>query len=258
MRNPIFDNSQDFSTAKNVTMGAINNVSLEERWEIETPLFIDAILRALPPDVSTVLDYGCGVGRLSLELLRARPSLKVIGVDESPAQLNFARQFVNNPRFTAIHPHELNEKADAALLIYVLQHCPAIEIRDLLKRLHSFLKPGALMFYCSSDIRMTISEIFKFFDDRPLGVHLGREVERLFIEEKDLFTQQELRSNSVLRAMISAENQDGSPVSEGIPHPARIYRRKEVAAPYYTLPLKDVSVEELTRGTADKAPRVGA
>jgi len=101
--------------------------STEARWETETPALASlagAVLR-LGPD-SRVLDYGCGIGRLPRALIE-RFGCRVTGVDISARMRALAPDYVRSDRFEVITPAALfdwGEGAfDAALAIWVLQHC---------------------------------------------------------------------------------------------------------------------------------------
>lgn len=95
-----------------------------------------------------VLDFGCGVGRLSLALA-TRADL-VLGVDISPAHLELARQRavktgVSNVAFQAIDaPADLDRLSgfDLIVSLIVLQHNPPPVMAALLDRLLGALAPG--------------------------------------------------------------------------------------------------------------------
>src|SRR6185503_7519527 len=101
--------------------------STQERWETETPALASlagAVLK-LTPD-SRVLDYGCGIGRLSKALIE-RFGCRVTGVDISAPMRALAPDYVRSHRFEAITPAALFDRGegafDAGLAIWVLQHC---------------------------------------------------------------------------------------------------------------------------------------
>lgn len=122
----------------------------DERWESETPYLADAIQNALAITADTVLiDYGCGIGRMAKELIR-RHGCRVIGVDISNNMRILAPNYVQSSRFLACSPEMLdmllarNFVADAAISIWVLQHClrPAEDI----DRIYRSLAPGSGLF----------------------------------------------------------------------------------------------------------------
>jgi SAM-dependent methyltransferase len=85
-----------------------------------------------------VIDYGCGIGRLAKEMIE-RFGCTVIGVDISANMRGLAASYVGSDRFFACAPEMLDQlvargiRADAAISIWVLQHCfaPAQDIERL-------------------------------------------------------------------------------------------------------------------------------
>ncbi len=213
-----------FAQSQEHVVGACNGHTAAERWAGETEPFARAIARVLANAATSplVVDYGCGCGRLAKELLRQRPECFVLGIDTSAEQRALADEYVASNRFEAAVPASLNDgegTADLVYSVYVLQHVPAIELRDVLRRIHRVLKPRGLFAYCGSDYRLAVSAR-GFFDDRFLGVDVRQEIERLFVEERDLF---DLSGESqLIRDMITA---DGCPPGS-IAHPAKVYRKR--------------------------------
>lgn len=103
----------------------------ERRWRVETPWLVDLAFRKLEISAgSVVLDYGCGIGRLAKGLIN-KFGCKVVGVDISANMRALAVHYVGSPKFTAIPPEHLRDhRFDAALAVWVLQHCadPASDI----------------------------------------------------------------------------------------------------------------------------------
>ena len=92
----------------------------------------------------TVLDAGCGTGRVTLLLLERLPRGRVIAVDAAPSMVEAAREALGE-RATVVHSDltelELDETVDAAfsnaVFHWVLDH------ERLFERLHAVLRPGA-------------------------------------------------------------------------------------------------------------------
>lgn len=202
---------------KHAVVGDCNGMSMQERYELETPLFADAILSYVKHH-SQILDYGCGVGRLAKEILR-RKEVYVDGVDDSAEMRNLAESSTLSSRFNVLEPHQLEGHYDLIYCVYVLQHVPAIEIREILSRIYNHLADDGVFVYCSSDYRMAIRfDNPGFFDDRFLGVNLRAEVERFFTKKGELFSEETIMKNPVLDKMI--KGRDG-----GLPHPALVYTK---------------------------------
>jgi len=109
----------------------------------------------ITPD-SLLLDYGCGIGRMSHELIK-RHNCRIVGVDISPSMRALSVIYTRTNRFMSCS-HEMLEglvarglRFDAALPIWVLQHCaaPAQDIA-LIK---AALKPGGDLFAVNGNVR---------------------------------------------------------------------------------------------------------
>lgn len=104
------------------------------RWTEETAYLAPLIQSKFSlTSESLILDYGCGVGRLSKALIELT-GCSVVGVDISANMRTFANRYVNSPRFTAMSPEMLSILVrkhlllfDEAISIWVLQHCAKVE-----------------------------------------------------------------------------------------------------------------------------------
>jgi ADP-heptose:LPS heptosyltransferase/ubiquinone/menaquinone biosynthesis C-methylase UbiE len=216
---------------KHEVVGDCNGFTMQQRWEAETPAFAKSILKQIKGPLDhkiRILDYGCGVGRLAKEVLTQEINCEVVGVDASSEMMQKAVDYVGNVNFTTSNPQDLGDKRfDLVYCVYVLQHCPSIEIRDVLYRIYHHLKDDGVFVYCSSDYRMCIRfDGQGFFDDRFLGVNLREEIGRLFEEVSPLFTESDFKDNPVLKKMITGC--DG-----GLEHPAFVYKKKKITGQYF-------------------------
>lgn len=203
-------------------VGKCNGFTAAERWEHETPLFAEYILKHLKDDQSVILDYGCGVGRIAKEILKQKAGVRIIGVDTSEHELKLAREYVDSDRFMTMLPHELDRTVDLAYCIYVLQHVPAVEMRTILERIHYYLNDHGAFIQCSSNYRMAMRfDEPVFYDDRHLGVDINTEISRFFQPKGDLFPETVLNKSHIIRGIITGAN-------GGIPHPAFVYQKKQV------------------------------
>jgi trans-aconitate 2-methyltransferase len=94
----------------------------------------------------TVLDAGCGSGRVTRLLLERLPQGRVIGVDTSPSMIEKARDALDDRAeflVSDLVDLELPEPVDAvfsnATLHWILDH------RRLFERLHAALRPGGVL-----------------------------------------------------------------------------------------------------------------
>jgi len=61
-------------------------------WHGEIVTRVGGIARKVAPGAETILDVGCGTGRLLADLAAMRPDATLIGVDPAPAMVEAARQ----------------------------------------------------------------------------------------------------------------------------------------------------------------------
>jgi SAM-dependent methyltransferase len=105
-------------------------LTTNQRWESETPYLVDLILSNFEiNENSLVLDYGCGIGRISKELI-LKTGCRIVGVDISSGMRSFSATYVDNDKFLSCSPEMLrvliyNSKLefDYAISIWTLQHC---------------------------------------------------------------------------------------------------------------------------------------
>ena len=128
-----------------------------DRWENETPYLADLIAEefSITAD-SLLLDYGCGIGRMSHELIK-RHNCRIVGVDISPSMRALSVVYTRTDRFMSCS-HEMLEglvarglRFDAALAIWVLQHC-ATPAQDM-ARIRAALKPGGDLYAVNGNVR---------------------------------------------------------------------------------------------------------
>lgn len=154
--NPAVFHVNDLAQAMSIILTPEGSTTAD-RWEKETPYLADLIAEqfALQPD-SLVLDYGCGIGRLAHELIR-RHNCRVVGVDISPSMRALSVIYTRSDRFMSCSQDMLDgliargTAFDAALAIWVLQHCaaPALDMA----RIKSALRPGGGLFVANGNVR---------------------------------------------------------------------------------------------------------
>jgi len=115
-------------------------LTTDQRWEQETAWLEERVKF----DPGLVIDYGCGVGRMSKVIDKQNP---VLGVDISPTMRNLAPDYVAKPEFGVTHPFFLRNMVDAGLRavgglsVWCLQHCLDLEYDCQL--IYDALIPGA-------------------------------------------------------------------------------------------------------------------
>jgi len=142
-RPEVFD-ATDEESARAIILTPTVGLTTEQRWAVETPYLATRIAELLDLDApDTIIDFGCGIGRLSKALIEAT-GCSVVGVDISAQMRGMAAGYVDSPRFRAVSPDELDHmvrngwRADAAFACWVLQHCPDAEgeVRRIVGALH--------------------------------------------------------------------------------------------------------------------------
>jgi SAM-dependent methyltransferase len=122
----------DLEHAKAIILTPEGGLTTDQRWETETKYLASAIGEAFGLDNnSLVLDYGCGIGRMSKALIE-RYDCKVIGVDISTAMRQLAPGYATTDSFSVVSPGILRTlianglRVDFGIAIWVLQHCPGV------------------------------------------------------------------------------------------------------------------------------------
>ncbi len=102
----------------------------------------------------TVLDAGCGSGRVTLLLLDRLPRGRVVAVDSSESMVEHAREALDGERVTVFRADlaelELDEPVDAVFSNAVFHWIPDHD--RLFERMHAALRPGGrLMAQCGAE-----------------------------------------------------------------------------------------------------------
>ena len=111
------------------------------------PLDRERLTRLLPRD-AVILDYGCGQGRLSGELVELG-YVNVLGIDSSPEMIRIAREEVPDAGFVENDGEHLpcgDATLDAVLLFAVLTCIASDDAqKNLLREFKRILRPGGLL-----------------------------------------------------------------------------------------------------------------
>ncbi|MGE0606570.1 MAG: class I SAM-dependent methyltransferase [Pirellulales bacterium] len=130
--------------------------------ELYTDEYQDQILREVLGDIKlapgqTILDYGCGVGRMTRALLRR--GVIVVAADVSPAMLDYCRQYcVGLDGLRTVQtdgwgcPEIDDASIDGAVSFYCFQHMPTFRmVTTVLRDVHRVLKSGGWFVLHSTD-----------------------------------------------------------------------------------------------------------
>lgn len=149
-----------FEHAKHVVLTSDPNDP--EKFQRETNFLVDTIKAQdfiSLTENSTVLDFGCGMGRVAKELIKTF-NCKVIGLDISPSMLQYAKLYAASlTKFEGTQQYSVPESVDIALSILVLQHAenPAKEIDNII----SVLKPGGIFILLNENKRFVPGDVDK-------------------------------------------------------------------------------------------------
>lgn len=89
-------------------------------------------------DFDSVLDVGCGFGRIGELVLRLRPGVEYVGLDISPHQLAGARRRLPGATFIEADVRSLPDvSADLVLAIEVLMHQPPGDVLSVVQALRA-------------------------------------------------------------------------------------------------------------------------
>ncbi len=131
--------------------------STEDRWAVETQATVALAAPFLPLGPNDVmLDYGCGIGRLSKAFIE-RFGCRVIGVDISPEMRRLAHDYVASPLFSIFSREAFlgqvraGLRVSGAVCVWVLQHCqnPAVDLSVI----RDALRPEARLFVINNTFR---------------------------------------------------------------------------------------------------------
>lgn len=147
-----------FDQAKHVVL--TSDPSNPNKFDNETNYLVEKIADAISiKDTDTVLDFGCGMGRVSKKLIE-QFNCNVIGMDISDSMKTFATLYISSPRKfkTTVQPPEANS-IDVAMAILVLQHVenPKQEIENIVNS----LKPNGYFILLNEDNRLVPSDVDK-------------------------------------------------------------------------------------------------
>lgn len=151
----IFD-VDTFEHAKHVVLTTDPNNP--DKFQKETKFLVDSIQSyMILTDTSTVLDFGCGMGRVAKEMI-TRFNCKIFGLDISPSMLMFAKLYTANMnKFLGTHSYTESNSIDMAMSILALQHSenPQEEIDNIV----TVLKPNGIFVLLNEEKRFVPSEI---------------------------------------------------------------------------------------------------
>lgn len=166
-----------------------------ERWERETKYMLNLFKDGLGDlNGKIILDFGCGIGRLSKVLLE-KFDCHVLGVDISSSMRKLSLEYVRDDRFSVLSyelfcklVREGKLKVDIGLAVYVLQHVydPEHDIEILGKALREKIFILNLIHRAIPviDSETGVSK-FCMYEKHEAKDDVGKLLEKQFITEKE-------------------------------------------------------------------------
>ena len=139
------------------------------------PLDLKLLAQHIAPD-ATILDYGCGQGRLCGELQKAGYG-KVVGVDFSEAMIQRAREALPGIEFAVLDASGLTlpaQSVDCALLFAVLTCIPDdASQRAVVEQLERVLKPGGVVYLSDYLLQSDARSVERYQRNAAQGENFG-------------------------------------------------------------------------------------
>lgn len=122
----------------------------EREWYIEQPSIDEAIIHLKPGAI--ILDVGCGSGKPIAAYLIDK-GFEVYGLDISPKLIQYAKSVIPEKKLFLADICEFTTDIhfDAIICWFTLFHIHADHHFDVLKKLHSFLKPDGVLLITFAD-----------------------------------------------------------------------------------------------------------
>ena len=176
-----------------------------DTWGINYVSTIEHLLERLGRhEFRSIVDIGCGDGRLTREIAAAFPGREVLGVDYSARAIGLAQAMnadvaASFMRLDITAPHDVG-RHDIAMLVEVLEHVPPDAAPAFLRGVHRLLRPGGTLIVTVPHSNRPVYEThYRHFDGAALADALG---EQFTVAEMMPFERQSL-SRRVLDGLLA-------------------------------------------------------
>lgn len=163
-----FFDPKNLDHAKHIILTSENSTS-EERWIKETEWTIKTIDAFMNLDSdSLVLDWGCGIGRISKPIIE-KYGCNVVGVDLQSQMLSYAKEYVNSDLFHTI----LRDNIFTELIKYKFTHviaCWVFQHSNMLQYeipvIYNSMKMDSQIFLIELNKKAIPNKAGGFYDDK--------------------------------------------------------------------------------------------
>lgn len=150
-------------------------------WSYEYLALLEKVTKTvLSLEPKSVLDFGCGDGRLTLQLLQLSKHIKVVGVDISDRALMFAKAFCGNSERVAFYrsiseiPHNLLP-FDVVIAMEVLEHIHPDNLPNVVEQIWKVLRLDSWFIVSVPTINVPLNpKHYQHFSLDSLQVALGK------------------------------------------------------------------------------------
>jgi SAM-dependent methyltransferase len=147
-------------------------------WGLDYISYMEHVVRLVARHApASILDVGCGDGRLLDWLRRARPELAAgyTGVDTSEPAIALARVLNGSDRFRAEDVAKVEGRFDALLLVEVLEHIPDGAVVPFLEHLRARVAPGGVLIVSVPSANVPVNpKHYRHYDPPSLEDALAR------------------------------------------------------------------------------------
>ena len=172
--------------------------SFVDTWGINYVSTIEYILERLGNcNFSSVVDVGCGDGRLTREIAKRFPGKSILGVDYSARAINLAVAMNMDIRDIMFMACDITQpwaegKRDVAVLMEVLEHIPLQQGDMFIAGVHNLLHPGGTLLLTVPHVNKPVEyKHFRHFSSTSLcdALQSHFDIAEVVPFERDFFTR---------------------------------------------------------------------
>lgn len=174
------------------------------QWSMMYMSYINFVRdQVLLSDARTILDVGCGDGRMVYELEKKDPERHYIGIDISERALQFARGFTKKSTFEVfdIISAPRPEQFDACTYIETIEHIEPSLIKTMVANIAASLKPGGTMYLTTPTTNIpTADKHYQHFTRQIIEDYIG---EHFIITEVRYFNVENWFAKLLARLLVN-------------------------------------------------------